>query len=850
MSYVYRERERDRDWDDSRPVTIKRYVIPSEDDRERSREFVMRRDDSYTGDRELVIRRKTEREVDHDDRRYDRDYERDYYEREYSEPSAHRHYSRSVDYLERPPLPPSAPVVIREQPIIVHEARNVYVNSRETEYDLVRRSDTEDEPYYSSRRRDRDYDERRSRRELSPGDSVSQATRHRSDRDQDYSSDDSMVYIRKETETRGNYDPDHPHHRRHMAEGALAAAGAAELFRSHRKKSGEDVSHGVGRLGKTVGAGALGAVAVNAASHARDYYRSKSRHRSRSIDDDHRSHRHSHHDRGRRSRSRSQSNSHTRHLIELGLGAAAVAGAVAVMKNKKDKDERRSRSRTRSKSRGRGLSTARSEPDEARSASQRRKHMAGAGLAGAAVAGLVERHRSRSRARKGERSHSRIRQVLPVLAAGLGTAAATGFYEKKKAEKDAAKEGVSRDGRRSRSRSQSAAPVGMYPDPSRTSAGLIEYGNDPVAGSIPAEHYYGQPTSPGGPYYSDGAEYGSRRHSRTRNLSGSDSGSDGEGRHRRRSKHRKHRSRSRDIAGAALGATGLGYAAHKYSQRKDRKQAEKEGRYVDDDHRDPYEEGYDPEPYPPSPHPAGGPPPDPRYYPNGTYFPPPPGSTPNLGAATAPYNPPDYPPPPGAAPPPQPYSYGAGQAPEQYAPRPRRADENVSSTPSTDQYTTRDGLDRNGKPSRRRSQSVSQPMQSKSVSFDLDPETKSDTGYETDDSDATIDGHNDHHRHNHRRRHHRHHRRRHSSSVPRSPMPYPSSSSSHHHHHHSSSSSRHSSNAKNQPENKSSSTDSDSTIDLPDRFDSQGRPLTQRGVEDPAAAKIEEMINKFSKILF
>ncbi|CAL5874818.1 uncharacterized protein PFLUO_LOCUS9120 [Penicillium psychrofluorescens] len=793
MSYVYRERDRDRDWDDSRPVTIKRYVVPPEDDRERSREFVMRRDDSHTGDRELVIRRKTERDVDYDDRRYDRDYERDYYDREYSEPSAQRHYSRSTDYLERlpPPAPPYAPVVIREQPIIVHEARNVYVNSRETDYDLVRRSDAEDEPYYSSRRRDRDYDERRSRRELSPGDSISQASRRRGDRDQDYSSDDSMVYIRKETEV------EHPHHRRHMAEGALAAAGAAEMFRSHRKKSGEDVSHGVGRLGKTVGAGALGAVAVNAASHARDYYRSKSRQRSRSIDDDRSSHRHSHRDRGRRSRSRSQSHSHARHLIELGLGAAAVAGAVAVMKNKKDKDGRRSRSRTRSKSRGRALSTTRSEPDEARSASSRRKHMAGAGLAGAAVAGLVERHRSRSRARKGEKSHSRIRQALPVLAAGLGTAAATGFYEKKKAEKDAAQGGLGREGGRSRSRSQGAVPAVMYPDPSRNSAGLIEYGTDPVTGSIPAEHYYGQPVSPGAPYYSDGAEYGSRRHSRTRSrsrggrYSGSDSASDDGGRHRRRSKHRKHRSRSREVAEAALGATGLGYAAHKLSQRKDRRQAEKEGRYADDGHRDPYEEAYDPEPYPPTPLAAGGVSPDPNFYPNGTYFPPPPGSTPNPGATAGPYNPPynqpynppDYPPPPGAAPPPQPYSYGAGQAPEQYAPRPRRADENVSFTPSTDQNTARDGLDRNGKPSRRRSQSVSQPMQSKSVSFDLDPKANGNNEYETDDSDATID-------------------------------------------------------------------DSDSTIDLPDRFDSQGRPLTERGSQDPAAAKIEEMINKFSKILF
>ncbi|KAJ6009880.1 von Willebrand factor type A domain-containing protein [Penicillium canescens] len=57
----------------------------------------------------------------------------------------------------------------------------------------------------------------------------------------------------------------------------------------------------------------------------------------------------------------------------------------------------------------------------------------------------------------------------------------------------------------------------MYPDPSRDSAGLIEYGNDPVTGSIPAEHYYGQPVSTRGAYYSpDGANaYGASSYSAT-----------------------------------------------------------------------------------------------------------------------------------------------------------------------------------------------------------------------------------------------------------------------------------------------------------------------------------------------
>ena len=733
MSYIYRDRERDRDWDD-RPVTIKRYVIPSED-RDERRDFMMSREDPYSGDRELVIRRKTdreeplsiqryEREIDYDlpARRYERDYERDIYECEFSRTFTQRRFSRSVETLERPQRHP-APSIHHGQPVTVLQARNVYSNPRESEYEVIRRSDTEEDPYYYHRRRRvREFDERGSRRELSPGDSISQASRRRSDRDQDYSSDDSMVYIRKETR---DYDGEHHHHKRHLAEGALVGVGAAELIRSHRKRDGGEVSHGMSHAVKTAGAGALGAVAVNAAGHVRDYYRSKSRsrHRAHSFDDD-RSYRHSHHSRGRRSRSRSRSHSHSRAktLVELGLGAAAVAAGVAALRNKNNDDRRsRSRTRSRSRSRARALSTSRSEKDETRSQSQRRKHMAGAGLAGAAVAGLVEHHRNRSRSRKGERSHSRLRKALPVVAAGLGTAAAAGLYEKKKGEKDE-KDGVSRERRRSRSHSRSRGGSEMYPDPARDSAGLIEYGRDPVTGSIPAEHYYGAPASPGAAYYSDGAEYGRRRsrsrsRSRGARYSGSSSGSDREGRRKHRSKHR--RSRSREVAEAALGATGLGYAAHKYSQHRERKKAEKEhsrsrksnndlgsfptrnriltrSGYEDGAHRDPYEESYDPEPYPVSPHAVPPQQPMDNYYPNGNYFPPPPGSTPNLNTTPSPYNPADYPPPPGAAPPPQPYSYGAaGPGTETYAPRPRRAEENVSAPEGSnlpnDQYHTRDG---------------------------------------------------------------------------------------------------------------------------------------------------------------
>jgi hypothetical protein len=97
MSYTYRE----RDWDEVRPVAIKRYVIPPEDDR---RDFMSRREDPYVGERELVIRRKTDRDEPMTISRYEREidyepparYERDYYEREYLYPYSNRRYSRSM----------------------------------------------------------------------------------------------------------------------------------------------------------------------------------------------------------------------------------------------------------------------------------------------------------------------------------------------------------------------------------------------------------------------------------------------------------------------------------------------------------------------------------------------------------------------------------------------------------------------------------------------------------------------------------------------------------------------------------------------------------------------------------
>ena len=71
------------------------------------------------------------------------------------------------------------------------------------------------------------------KREVSPHDSVSQVGGRR-----DYSSDDSMVYVKRTKEVTsergGSPSPDR---RKNLAAGAIAGIGAAELLRNHKKVS-------------------------------------------------------------------------------------------------------------------------------------------------------------------------------------------------------------------------------------------------------------------------------------------------------------------------------------------------------------------------------------------------------------------------------------------------------------------------------------------------------------------------------------------------------------------------------------------------------------------------------------
>jgi hypothetical protein len=598
--------------DDTRYST-EELVIKREHDDVRRDDRDYRRPVERTSDQEIVIRR-TESD-DHrgdlqvsrigDDRR-DLAY-RDLYDRDRDI----QRYSKTTDYYA--PAPQPQVIVIKQDPVIIRERyRDDDYDVRRREIDeeksIVRRKEPpkEEEYFYEkkvreriddrsrSRSRDRDdwRDKRVMRRDISPHDSVSQVGGRRSHRDRDYSSDDSMVYVKRTREVDVSRSPS-PDRRKNLAAGAIAGIGAAELLRNHKKKEDRAVSHGAGRLGRDVGAGLVGAVAAEGISRARSAYRSRSRRRrsrSRSSSDDRRSRRRSR----SRSRSRSQSRSRLKNLGLLGLGAAGLAAAavVATKKMKQNNEDKAEENRGRSQSRVRSdrvetIEELANDPtaEDARNPKHRNKRMAEAGVAGAALTALIDRARSKSRGR--DRSRSRVRQAAPVVAAGLGSAALAGLYERNKAKKEAEvirKEEKVAVRERSRSRNRSD-----YYDQGRDAAfsdpNLIEYGDGPMHGNnygpdyygrnLPQENFYANQTavvpapgqSPGAP-----AQYAQRdlspEYSNRRSRSRSRSTSPGD---RRRSSRRR-------AADAAAAAGGGAAAASAYERSKAEKRARKEAK--------------------------------------------------------------------------------------------------------------------------------------------------------------------------------------------------------------------------------------------------------------------------------
>ena len=137
------------------------------------------------------------------------------------------------------------------------------------------------------------------------------------------------------------------------------------------------------------------------------------------------------------------------------------------------------------------------------------------------------------------------------------------------------------------------------------------------------------------------------------------------------------------------------------------------------------------------------------------------------------------------------------------------------------------------RPRRQRRRAVSQPRGPKSVAFDFDskPSRHLDPGYETDDSDSTIDSMRKVHRHNT-------HRRRHSSSDGYFPTKK----------HNNKNYDISNDNNGSHPSDNLQRSDSDSTIDLPDRFDSQGRLLPQEESTKPMRDPLEDLINGINRV--
>ncbi|TRX92034.1 hypothetical protein FHL15_007131 [Xylaria flabelliformis] len=706
-------------------------------------------------------------------------------ERETHDPEIER-YRREVEYYSAP-NPPQQPIVIRnkmpEQKVIVHEApapAPVIVPRADPAFIVLRenREPRRDDDYYR-REDDRRYE--------------------RDSYDEDY-------YIKRTVIRRDRSSSSDHHKKRHIAEGALAGAGVAALV-GGRGRDGEHQHQYKGR--KVLAGAALGALGTEVIRRARSAY--DDRHDEYESDDYDR-HRH-------RSKSRSR----------LATGLA--------INNKIEKEEsHRGRRRRRHSNDSYSLSRSSSRHGRSRSKS----NVAKAGAATAALAGLVHHYRSKSRAE--------------IAAAGLTGAAATKLWERHQDKKNrehheaSDDEPFSRDRSISRSRSRSRS-LGRHHHPGDIPAdrelGLVrvpdvEYGSEPLE-----------------PYDSPSEEPRRRRHKHRHRSS---SGSDPEARKKR------SKSKLRDVAAAGLGTAAAAIGIKKYSDHQKNKERDERSRErsVDpsrsrdrsdrprdrrsrDRERRRYEEAAAGDPY--SPYDVEAPPPSPPYasggLPPANQGPPPPPvgpggfthhsnqSTANLNGPYPPYNPQDYanlPPPPPGPPPasapasgsyfPPPGGPGHHPGPENVSQVPNigvsRAYPDASRSAATKQDGVRLGDSRLPTPSSSTSSSTEINRATPKVQFrPLSPEssrtlqrhreeTNESTTHATDDENAS-----------------RHHR---DSGRSKNPSPRTRSSSE--------SAPNRLSLARRDRRLRGvspvSSDDGDDVVNLPDRFDSSGRPLDSR----------------------
>lgn len=473
--------------------------------------------------------------------------------------------------------PPPPPIVLpRQQPGVV------VVRDREPERELVRRErDPYDEEYYYLHER-RDVGPYRGDRDYA----MARYERRRREDGYYYYSDDDDYHVHR-TVVRRRERSSSPHqHRRQLAEGALAGAGIGALMSSRRDENG-DLPENRGR--KVLAGAALGALGTEAirrahstyedrwgdgrespdhhsrlrksfgiaavalaAAGAAKYYQStkiekEEAHRGRSrtrggyySDDDYYSRSVS---RTARSTTRSRRRSIST-AAKAALGTVATAGIIKHMRDK-------SKSRERNGSRSRHGSRSRSKS----------KLRRGAEIAGVAAAAGVANKLWKNHKEKRDDSRDR------------STSDDDGDYRRRSRSRGYSRDRAYRRGRsysrdrgtsRSRSRSRSMARSPHSPTGADAELGLVEYGHDPLPPTA---------RSPSRGGYASGGEDQRRRRRRRRDGSATSSLSDQE--------RKRSRSRLRDMAAAGAAAFGI----KEFKDRKDQEKREQRSRERADERR-------------------------------------------------------------------------------------------------------------------------------------------------------------------------------------------------------------------------------------------------------------------------
>ncbi|KAI1823430.1 hypothetical protein F4861DRAFT_510197 [Xylaria intraflava] len=371
---------------------------------------------------------------------------------------------------------------------------------------------------------------------------------HRRQDDKRYERDayDEDYYYKRTVVHRDRSASSDHHKKRHIAEGALAGAGIGALVGGRRRDSEE--SH---RGRKVLAGAALGALGTEVLRRAKSAY--EDRHEEYEYDD-YDQHRH-----------RSKSRSRLATGLAIGAAALAVAGGLKYMQeNKAEKEEaHRGRARRRHSDDEYDDTSSRSTSRHGRSRSK--SNAAKAGAATAAIAGLVHHYRSKSRGKS--RSKSRLRTGAEIAAAGLTGAAATKLWEHHKNKQNREIDVESDDeyyrrdrsvsGSRSRSRSH-----GRHHHP-RDSAADRELG----LVHVPDVEYGSEPLEP----YESASEEPRRR--RRKHRQRSPNGPEDE------PEKKRSKSRLRDVAAAGLGTGVAAIGLKKYSDyQKSKEQSERSRR--------------------------------------------------------------------------------------------------------------------------------------------------------------------------------------------------------------------------------------------------------------------------------